>query len=126
MQYMLNIALDYAAPGPQAGGPGYDEARQAWADFTAELMQSGKLISGASLAAPDTATTVTRAGGSATVVDGPFAETKEQIAGFYLINVDDLDAALEWAKRIPLPAGSIEVRPTVMMSSSDGGSRQAG
>ena len=45
--------------------------------------------------------------------DGPFAETKEQLGGFYLIDVADLDEALEWAKKVPIPGGAVEVRPVM-------------
>ena len=47
------------------------------------------------------------------VTDGPFAETKEQLGGFYLLECENLDEALEWAKKIPLPDGAIEVRPVM-------------
>jgi hypothetical protein len=52
-------------------------------------------------------------GGDAVVTDGPFAETKEQLGGFYLLDCKDLDEALAWAKRIPMPGGSVEVRPVM-------------
>lgn len=120
MQYMLIITLDENGPGPQPGEPGFDEGRQAWADYTVELMQSGKLVSGASLQPTTNATTVKQSGGATTIVDGPFAESKEQLAGYYLLDVDDLDAALEWAKKVPLGEGSIEVRPVDMMPALDG------
>ncbi|HTE62037.1 MAG TPA: YciI family protein [Solirubrobacteraceae bacterium] len=120
MQYMLIIALDENGPGPVEGEPGFDEGRQAWTDFTRELMESGVLVSGASLQPTTVATTVRVAAGSATVTDGPFAESKEQLAGYYLVDVADLDAALAWAKKIPLPAGSIEVRPVSMMPDATG------
>ena len=61
-----------------------------------------------------------QAGGASTVIDGPFAESKEQLAGYYLIDVPDLDAALEWAKRMPLGDGSVEVRPVSMMPDAEG------
>ena len=69
---------------------------------------------GAGLTPTGAATTVRTRGGQKTVHDGPFAETREQLGGFYLIDVPDLDAALEWAKRLPLSAdGSVEVRPVI-------------
>jgi len=63
---------------------------------------------------PDTATTVRVRDGERITTDGPFAETKEILGGFYLIDVPDLDAAIEWAAKIPAsPYGSIEVRPVM-------------
>ena len=47
------------------------------------------------------------------VTDGPFAETKEQVGGFYLIECENLDEALEWAKKVPVPGGGVEVRPVM-------------
>ncbi len=76
------------------------------------LRERGVLIAAEALQPVDTATTVRVRGGKATITDGPFAETKEQLAGFYLIDAQNLDEALEVAAKIP-PAreGSIEVRP---------------
>lgn len=76
------------------------------------LRESGVLVAAEALQPVETATTVRVRGGRATITDGPFAETKEQLAGFYLIDAKNLDEALEVAAKIP-PAreGSIEVRP---------------
>jgi hypothetical protein len=76
------------------------------------LRERGVLVAAEALQPVDTATTVRVRGGKATITDGPFAETKEQLAGFYLIDAGNLDEALEVAARIP-PAreGTIEVRP---------------
>jgi len=78
-----------------------------------ELRASGHLISGTPLHPTHTATTVRVRNGQLAVTDGPFAETKEQLAGFYLIDARDLNEAIQLASKIP-PAkyGSIEVRPT--------------
>ena len=72
-------------------------------------------MGGAQLQPSATATTVRVDGGSTLTTDGPFAETKEALGGFYLIEADDLDAALEIAARIPAArmGGSVEVRPLV-------------
>jgi hypothetical protein len=82
------------------------------AAFAGSLDASGHLIVGQALQTVDTATTVRVRNGKTSVVDGPFAETKEQLAGFYMIEARDLDEAIQIASRIP-PArvGSIEVRP---------------
>lgn len=76
------------------------------------LRQSGHLVTGEALESVQTATTVRIRNGKLSVTDGPFAETKEQLAGFYLIEARDLNEAIQVAARIP-PArvGSIEVRP---------------
>lgn len=82
------------------------------AAFAGSIEESGHLLVGQALQGVDTATTVRVRAGRTSVVDGPFAETKEQLAGFYLIDARDLDEAIALASRIP-PAriGSIEIRP---------------
>jgi hypothetical protein len=77
------------------------------------LRKNGHAIAAEALQSVDTATTVRVRNGKVSVTDGPFAETKEQLAGFYLIDAKDLNEAIQLASRIP-PArvGSIEVRPT--------------
>jgi hypothetical protein len=71
-------------------------------------------IAGEGLKESDTATTVKRQGEERIVTDGPFAETKEQLGGFYLIDVENLDEAIEWAKKVPIGDGqSTEVRPVM-------------
>ncbi len=76
------------------------------------LRERGTLVAAEPLESVDTATTVRVRNGRVSITDGPFAETKEQLAGFYLIEAADLDAAIQVAEKIP-PAreGSIEVRP---------------
>lgn len=80
--------------------------------FAAELQQRGQLIAGEALQPVSTAVTVRIAGGKSVVSDGPFAETKEQMGGFYLIEARDLTEATQIAQRIPHAGfGSVEVRP---------------
>lgn len=81
-------------------------------DFSETLAHSGKRLGGEALQPVETATCVRVRNGKVSVVDGPFAETKEQLAGFYLIDATDLDDAIQVASKIP-PArvGTIEVRP---------------
>jgi len=70
------------------------------------------LVSGAALHGPGTATAVRRRGGRQLLTDGPWAETKEHLVGFYVIDAPDLDVALEWAGRVPnVRTGTVEVRP---------------
>ncbi len=84
----------------------------AYGAYTAALRQAGAYVGGEALQGTTTGTTVRGAGAKAQVRDGPFAETKEQLGGFYLIDVPDLDAALQWARRCPATeTGSVEIRP---------------
>ena len=84
----------------------------AYRAYTEALKKAGVHRASNRLRPTSDATTVRAPGGRQSVLNGPFAETKEQLAGFYLIDVPDLDAALTWAKRCPGAAhGSIEVRP---------------
>jgi hypothetical protein len=86
-----------------------------WAGFAAymqALQDAGVMVASAGLQVPDTATTLKLDDGRRLVQDGPYADTKEQLGGFFIINVPDLDTALEWAARIPAAAGGvIELRP---------------
>jgi hypothetical protein len=82
--------------------------------FTEELQSAGKMVAGDALQPTSTATSVRVRAGETLTTDGPFAETKEVLGGYYLIDVDTLDEALEWAAKIPGAAhGTIEVRPVV-------------
>ena len=97
-----------------------DKAPAYWGAYTAygeALHKAGVFAGGAGLQPPHTATTIRHRDGKRVVQDGPFADTKEQLAGFYVVDVPDLDAALEWASRCPeLEYGStIEVRPEIGM-----------
>jgi hypothetical protein len=84
----------------------------AYVAYTQELIRAGALIGGDRLQRTSAATTVRVKNGRTEVVDGPYAETKEQLGGYYLIDVPDLDAALSWAASCPgAQVGSIEVRP---------------
>jgi hypothetical protein len=80
----------------------------------ADMRNANVVYSGHQLQPASVATTVRGAGGARTLHDGPFAETKEQLGGYYLIGVADLDAAIAWARRIPMRgSGGVEVRPIV-------------
>jgi hypothetical protein len=88
-----------------------------WGSYVAyakALREAGIARGGAGLEAPRTATTVRLRDGERQVQDGPFADTKERLGGFFLIEVDDLDQALAWAARCPgASLGSVEVRPVM-------------
>src|SRR5438552_662800 len=93
--------------------------------FTTALQESGALVGANQLQPTGTATTVRVRDGETLVTDGPFAETKEQLGGYYLIDVDTVDEALEWAAKIPSARyGDIEVRPIVMPASEVAASRR--
>jgi hypothetical protein len=90
------------------------EYQAAYSAYLKALAESGVLVSGVGLHSKDTATTIRLQGGKRLVQDGPYADTKEELAGFLLIDVPDLDKAIEWAARCPsLEAGVIEVRPAL-------------
>ncbi len=112
MEYMLINHTDPNGPGPAPGTPEFEEFMGRWMAYNQKLIEGGHWVAGASLAPPDTATTVERANMEAVgTVDGPYAETKEVFSGFYLIKADNLDIALALAKDMPVDTGFIEVRP---------------
>jgi len=83
-----------------------------WVDYTRALKDAGQVLGAEQLHPVDSATTVRLREGDRLLTDGPFIETKEHLLGFYLLDVPDLDAAIEWAARMPLIRyGSVEVRP---------------
>ncbi len=125
MQYLLlltnapdaweDTALDVVDPARTGDGV-FDD----WAAYTRALHEAGVLVTGAALHGIDTATSVRVRGGQRLLTDGPFADTKEHLIGFYIIDVPDLDPALAWAARVPhVRTGTVEVRPLVPGSSTD-------
>ena len=88
------------------------EVMERYVSYTKELAASGALRGGSELDTVNSATTIRVRNGKALTTDGPFAETKEQLGGYYLIDVPNLDVAIEWAAKVPSAAiGSIEIRP---------------
>jgi hypothetical protein len=88
----------------------------AYRAYTKALTDAGVMVGGAGLQPPPAAATVRQRNGKRQVQDGPFAEAKEQLGGYYVIEVPDLDKALEWASRCPSAAtGAVEVRPNLAM-----------
>ncbi len=109
-QYLISVHVsesDYETPP--------EEMEQAYADvarFNEEVQSSGAWVFGGGLHAPSTATVVNATGADVTVTDGPYAETKEHIGGFWVLEAADLDAALELAKKASAACGApVEVRP---------------
>ena len=109
MRYMMLIHHDEAA---LAAAP----QKELWADFGAfnEALSKAGLQGGERLQPSSAATTVRQEDGKTDVLDGPYADTKEQFAGYFFIEAPDLDGAIAWAKRCPSSKyGSIEIRPVV-------------
>jgi hypothetical protein len=111
MRYMLLI---YTNPEADAGMTEADGQAMygEYMKFTQGIVASGEFVAGDPLAGVDTATTVRVRGGKTATTDGPFAETKEVLAGYYLVEAADLDRAIALAAQIPsAKTGSVEVRP---------------
>jgi hypothetical protein len=93
-----------------------DDLFKAYWAFTEEVQTAGKMVAGDALESVTTATTVRVRDGETLTTDGPFAETKETLGGYYILECADLDEALAWAAKIPsAKLGSIEVRPVSTM-----------
>ncbi len=118
MQYLLMLHVE------EAGWSKLTKAQQeegvaAYAAYTEALKKAGVHKGSNRLQPTSAATTVRVANGKSQVLDGPYIESKEQIAGYYLIDVPDLDAAISWAARCPAAShGAVEVRPVWAMSAS--------
>ena len=111
MKYMLLIYGDEAK---MRAIPKEDASKMmpAYIAYTEALKKAGILLGGDRLQFTETATTVRIRDGKTNVVNGPYAEAKEQLAGYYMIDVPDMDSALSWASRCPgASSGSVEVRP---------------
>ena len=109
-QYAVLIYEDET--GWAAGGPAAQQGMEDHRTFGTE--QAAVLRGGNALQPTATATTIVKQGADFVVTDGPFAETKEALGGFYLIEAADLDAAIEIAKKVPAPFGGVEVRPVMV------------
>jgi hypothetical protein len=106
MQYMLLI---YSTEGEGPDDPGMIDR---YAAFGQEVRDAGKFVAADRLQPTSTASSVRIREGELEVTDGPFAETKEQLGGFYILDCDDLDEAIAYARKIPAAEhGSVEVRP---------------
>ena len=116
MQFMLILNetdAQFAERNDPAAAPAYWGA---WNAFIGALAQAGIIVNGNGLQGPHAATTVRVRDGRRDVQDGPFADTKESLGGYFVIEVPSLDAALEWAARAPSASyASVEVRPILPM-----------
>lgn len=119
MKYLLLIAGDEssaAAMSPEEG----QAIMEAYGVFTKSIVDAGQFVAGEAVQPTTTATTVRVQNGETLATDGPFAETKEQLGGFYVVDCADLDAAIEIASRIPAASdgGAVEVRPIMEFPAS--------
>ena len=113
---MLYAALIYSeeGTGPQHGTPEWDGFMQGYRDVTKLYEDTGTMVAGQPLQHSSTATSVRMRDGKMETIDGPFAETKERLGGFYILDCKDLDQAIELAAKIPTAQfGTVEVRPVM-------------
>jgi hypothetical protein len=111
-QYML---LVYADPAKAAPAKEQEAMYAEWLNYTNALVATGAMVSGAPLEGTEAAKTIRVRGGDTQMTDGPFAETKEILGGYYLIDVPNMDEALALAAKMPnLDNGTVEVRPVVV------------
>ncbi len=114
MKYMLLLFDDPTLYEGEGGKDHFERVMAGHVQFAQEAHAAGVAFSGQQLQPASTATTIRTEGGQQTLHDGPFAETHEELGGFYLIDVPDLDAAIAWARKLPQPGkGSVEIRPVV-------------
>jgi hypothetical protein len=120
MRYLLLIHDDEQARSKMTEAQG-KQMMSDYMEFSKQLQTNGNYLAGTQLRASNTATTVKVRDGQRLVTDGPFAETREQLGGYYLIEAKDLDEALAIAARVPSAStGTIEVRPVVQVSAQAG------
>jgi hypothetical protein len=121
-QYMLLICNPVEGLSPEESRAELPK----WFAYTDALREAGALVADNALQPAASARTLRVRDGERIVTDGPFADTKEALAGYYVIDVPDIDAALDWAARVPSAwRGSVEVRG-VMVFEGDGGGSAAG
>ena len=116
MKYTILVYENIADFTARTDGARWDAYWGAYRAYTKALADAGVMVGGAGLQPPPLATTVRLRDGKRQVQDGPFADTKEQLGGYYVIEVPGLDQALDWAARCPsASSGSVEVRPNLSM-----------
>ncbi|MCL4107891.1 UNVERIFIED_CONTAM: hypothetical protein GTU68_001208 [Idotea baltica] len=115
MNYIF-LLYDDESTGAAPGTPEFDEMMAGYMAFDEETRANGVFVSGEPLESVASATTVAVRDGKSNVTDGPFAETKEQLGGFYILDCKDLDEALKYAAKIPAAkSGRVEVRPIMII-----------
>ena len=111
MKYALLLYAEEAKI-PEFGTPEMDAEMKEWHQFTSDLQAAGGHLGGEALHPSTAATKVQVRNGKTVTADGPFAETKEVLGGFYLIEAKDLNEAISWAAKIPnVGYGTVEIRP---------------
>lgn len=116
MHYMLILKEPAATFEDRENPAKAGEHWNAWGAYVAAVHQSGHFVSGNGLQGPKTGAVVRVRDGARQVQDGPFADTKEELGGYFILDVPDLETALEWAARSPSAAtASVEVRPVLVM-----------
>lgn len=116
MKYTILVYENAADFGVRTDATRKDAYWGAYRAYTKALTDAGVMVGGAGLQPPPLATTIRLRDGKRQVQDGPFADTKEQLGGYYVIEVPGLDQALDWAARCPSATnGSVEVRPNLTM-----------
>lgn len=119
MKYMLLIYSDPAKE-PAYGTPEFEEMMGGYFTANAQMKADGVLCDGEGLQGIETATSLRITSGRVETMDGPFAETREHLGGYYVVDVPDLDAALKYAALIPSAKfGTIEVRPLMDYNPAD-------
>ena len=115
MKYLVLLAGEPGV-GPAPGTAEFVAMLEDFGKVTADMAAAGVLVDSAPLQPPSSATTVRLRDGRRTLVDGPFAEIREQLGGYYVLECADLDEAVNWAARIPSAVyGSVEIRPVMQM-----------
>lgn len=107
MRYMMIIKSDEST---EAGQMPSEQELLEMGNYNTQLVNAGIMLAGEGLLASDLGARVNFSDGEASVVDGPFAEAKELVAGFWIIDVKSKDEAVEWARRVPAREGQIEIR----------------
>lgn len=116
MKYMILIYGSEASGSPEPGTPEFDTYMGEYQSFTDDVIAAGKMLASEALMPVATATSVRVRKGRTETMDGPFAETKEQLGGFYLLECANLDEAIAYAARIPdARTGTVEVRPVMVL-----------
>ena len=108
MRFMMIVK---ASKESEAGAMPEEKVLADMAKYNEELVKAGVLLDGAGLKPSSKGSRIKYSGSRRTVIDGPFAETKELVAGFWIIQVKSKEEAIEWAKRVPFEDGEVELRP---------------
>ena len=108
MRFMMIVK---ASKESEAGAMPEEKVLADMAKYNEELVKAGVMLDGAGLKPSSKGSRIKYSGSKRTVIDGPFAETKELVAGFWVIQVKSKEEAIEWAKRVPFEDGEVELRP---------------